>query len=115
MLDRRRGAHLPGPDHQYSNAELTQCLSEPEVEAVEAGLGGSVYEVGPSHPLAGSGTHCDDLAEALRAHLLAEQHTDRNGCGVVDLAICTALRWFCHSSSALPSRPKATIATSTSL
>ncbi|CFR80039.1 Uncharacterised protein [Mycobacterium tuberculosis] len=29
-------------------------------------------------------------------------------------AICTALRWFCHSSSASPSKPNATIATSTS-
>ena len=75
----------PGPDHQHANTVLAQCFSESEVEAVEAGLGGPVDEVGPPHPLTGRRAHRDDLAEALRAHLLAEQHADRNRCGVVDL------------------------------
>ncbi len=75
----------PGPDHQDPNPVLTQRFSEAEVEAVEPGLGGAVDEVGPPHPLTGRGAHRDDLAEALCAHLLAEQHPDRNRCGVVDL------------------------------
>src|SRR5829696_1250074 len=85
VLDRRPRAHLAGPDHQHPNPILAQCFSKAEIEAVQAGLGGSVYEVGPSHPLASGRAHRDDLAEALRAHLLADEHTDRNGCCVVDL------------------------------
>ncbi len=67
-----RGAHLAGPDHEHPNAELAQGFSETEIEAVETGLGGSVHEVGPPHPLTGGRAHRDDPAEALRAHLLAD-------------------------------------------
>ncbi len=81
---RRRGAHLAGTDHQHPNPELPQRFPEAEVEAVEPGLGGPVDEVGPSHPLTGGRAHRDDPAEALRPHLLAEQHANRNRCGVVD-------------------------------
>ena len=85
VLDGRPGAHLARPDHQHANPVLAQRLSEAEVEAVESGLGGAVDEVGAAHPLAGRRAHRDDLAEALCPHLLAEQHADRNRCGVVDL------------------------------
>ena len=79
------GANLPGSDDQHPNSILAQRFPETKVEAVEAGLGGAIHEVGPPYPLAGSRAHRDDLAEALCAHLLAEQHADRNRCGVVDL------------------------------
>ncbi len=85
VRDRRPGAHLSRPDHQDSNTELAQCLSESEVEAVQAGLGRSVDEVRAPHPLTGGRAHRDDPAEALCAHLLAEEHSDGNRSGVVDL------------------------------
>src|SRR4029077_19988619 len=84
VRDRRRCTNLAGPDHQNTNPELTQSFSESEVEAVEAGFGRSVHEVGAPYPLTGRRAHRYDLPEALSAHLLSEQHPHRNRCGVVD-------------------------------
>jgi hypothetical protein len=79
------GPHLAGPDHQHVDPERLQGLAQAQVEAVQAGLGGAVHEVGPAHPFAGRRTHRDDPPDALLAHPLTEQDTHRNRGGVVDL------------------------------
>src|ERR1700730_1123741 len=78
------GAHLAGPDNHAPAAAGLQRLTEPEVETVQAGLGGAVDEVGSPDPLTGGRAHCDDLAENLRPDLLTHQHAHGNRCGVVD-------------------------------
>jgi hypothetical protein len=72
-------------DHENANVVFTQGLAESEIEAVEPGLAGSVDEVAAPHTFSRDRTHRDDLAVALRAHLLAEQYAHRYRRGVVDV------------------------------